>query len=162
MGRDPNPLPIFSYKNQSFEHRNKKTLDISRFIRYNKRVANMRAISSVGQSHRLITGRSKVRALDGPPKRKRDTQRVSLLRFDRSFQREPSRMAYHSPRFAQLRRRKSDVRRKYGFRALDGPPKYKRDAPRVSLLCFDRSFQREPSRMALPFATICATPQKKI
>ena len=28
----------------------------------------MRTISSVGQSNRLITGRSKVRALDGPPK----------------------------------------------------------------------------------------------
>ena len=29
----------------------------------------MRAISSVGQSYRLITGWSKVRALDGPPKK---------------------------------------------------------------------------------------------
>ena len=33
---------------------------------YNKQVIK-RAISSVGQSNRLITGRSKVRALDGPP-----------------------------------------------------------------------------------------------
>ena len=32
-------------------------------------VCSVRTISSVGQSNRLITGRSKVRALDGPPKK---------------------------------------------------------------------------------------------
>ena len=40
----------------------------------------MRAISSVGQSYRLITGWSKVRALDGPPKKG-----ISPLRGDAFF-----------------------------------------------------------------------------
>ena len=39
-----------------------------RKIRYNR--IRSRTISSVGQSHRLITGWSKVRALDGPPRKK--------------------------------------------------------------------------------------------
>ena len=45
----------------------------------------MRAISSVGQSHRLITGWSKVRALDGPPKQK-DTPSRGVLLFWIAFQ----------------------------------------------------------------------------
>ena len=42
-----------------------KTLAFSRNLCYDNKT---RTISSVGQSHRLIIGWSKVRALDGPPK----------------------------------------------------------------------------------------------
>ena len=50
-------------------------------MRYNTHVVPLRTISSVGQSHRLITGRSKVRALDGPPKNPERFALVTIKKF---------------------------------------------------------------------------------
>ena len=52
-------------KRQGKPHSTTLTVDLSRHLRYY--LPSLRAHSSVGQSHRLITGRSQVRALVGPP-----------------------------------------------------------------------------------------------